>query len=129
MSGLGGLVDDDLPSWTDVRLPDFITPSHQQLELYANMVEFRFGGRTTVRVHLQRATSFLVLHAVALQIHGATIQSVSTQQKWTATVRSQPSMEQVLLHIATESLPVGEVRTWLVAGEGGVGVGVGVGAR
>ena len=92
--------DDDLSSWVpavaapipsgqwnQMRLPEWIRPSHYRLDLDVDMDDFHFDGHNQALLNVTRDTMFLVIHANELLIHQATLRPLSSHFERELTVK------------------------------------------
>src|SRR5438128_2258421 len=68
------------------RLPTDVTPEHYDLTFSVDLAQARFDGTETIRVHLSRSTSKIVLHALDIQFGDVVISSDGTPQQATVTL-------------------------------------------
>jgi aminopeptidase N len=54
--------------WTDIRLPDWITPDHYQLTIETDLNTFSFGGKVLISLDLHKRSSFIVVHQKDLDV-------------------------------------------------------------
>ena len=91
---------------TAERLAGTAVPNHYDLAFELDLAHARFDCAETIRVHLTEPSRRIVLHAVDLRFHEATIDSEGTAQ--TATVTLDATTETVALEVPRE-LPAGPV--------------------
>ncbi len=86
------------------RLPDDVVPHRYDLVLEPDLQQASFDGTVTISVQVQRATDQVVLHALDLEIDGATVRV--GDQEHTATVGLDAEHEMATLSLPSV-LPVG----------------------
>lgn len=54
-------------------LPTNVVPTHYRLSLTPDFVAFKFGGKVSVKLDVAQPTSSIVLNALDLELHSATV--------------------------------------------------------
>jgi puromycin-sensitive aminopeptidase len=69
------------PDELSYRLPKTVVPRRYDLSLTPDLTAFTFDGRETVTVDVKTETSEIVLNAVELEIHAATLSNRAGQRR------------------------------------------------
>lgn len=69
--------------WTNIRLPDHVSPLVYRLYMHPNLTTFLFVGTVEVDVHVNKPTDFLIIHSKNLNIssHDLTVQGSNEEVK------------------------------------------------
>jgi aminopeptidase N len=92
------------PAFAGTRLPSTVVPSRYAITLAPDLATASFSGEESIDVAVKAPTRDVVLHAVELAIHEATVQVGG--ESWPAEVRLDEKTETATLHLQRE-LPAG----------------------
>jgi len=80
------------------RLPDFALPVSYDIRLTPDMTTFKFDGSEVIELDIQKACDHILLNALELEIHAASIDAHGTSQ--TATIEMQTEHDRVKFSFA-----------------------------
>ncbi|KAL2911705.1 Aminopeptidase 2 mitochondrial [Polyrhizophydium stewartii] len=104
----------DAPVWTDVRLPEWISPTHYTVNITTRLSQATFDGTVDIALAVAQPSRFVVVHQVGLAIGdvelraaeaaGDTPQPVAIER-----IEQRPDEQYFVVHLAS-AIPAGSYR-------------------
>lgn len=83
------------PEILEYRLPRHVVPSHYEIKLSPDLVNFKFAGEVRIATDVKESTTEILLNALELEIHKAAI--TNGQETHEATIQLQEDKERLKL--------------------------------